>query len=163
MKKIFTLVFVSLFTIAAMANGRRPAISVVNNTYFKVMIDGRVIYNDYDGSVELRNIDFGRHTVTVLEERGGLFFGRRSRIISSSDFFIDDDDRRILIHVGQFGHISIDKAEFDRNRDRDDHDFDYRHGRGFNKRKDKGRSCDPDDHDDFDPHERGNGWHNKNF
>jgi hypothetical protein len=163
MKKIFTLVFVSLFTIAAMANDRRPAVSVMNNTYFKVMIDGHILYNDYNGSVELRKLDYGRHTVTVLEERGGLFFSRRSRIISSSDFFIDDDDRRSLIHVDQYGYININKAEFDHDSEWNDRGFDDRNRKDFDRGNGRRKSYNWDDHKDVDSYSRGKSKFNKRF
>jgi hypothetical protein len=131
MKKIFTLVFVSLFALAVKADDHRPSVSVINNTNFKVVIDGRAIYSDYDGSTGIYNMGYGRHTITVIDERGS-FFDKRDRVISSSSFAIDGNDRMVYINVGKYGYINIDKAEFGR----DDHGYDDR--KGFDN--DKGRS-----------------------
>jgi hypothetical protein len=153
MKTIFTLVLASLFTVAAMAADRGPTVSIKNFTRYKVIIDGRMMRNDFDNFYEIRNMSFGRHTVTVVEARNGFFFGKRSRVISRTDFRVDGNDRRILINVGRFGDVHIMKDEFN----------DGRGKRGFNNwnrddsRNNDGRYYDWNNAKDYDTHDRNKG------
>jgi hypothetical protein len=162
MKKIFTLVLISFFTLAAMAFDRRPTLSIKNNTHYKVIIDGRVMRNDYDGSYEIRNMKLGRHTVTVIEEKNSMFFGRRDRVVSRTDFKVDGNDRRILIYVGRSGNVNIRKDESGNSRNNRDYDD---RNEGYDKRNGDGRSYDWNESRDYDykdwgkdrPNDRGNG------
>lgn len=166
MKKIFTLILVSFFTLVAMAFDRRPTLSIKNNTHYKVLIDGRVLRNDYDGSFEIRNMSFGRHTVAVIEEKNSLFFGRRNQVISRKDFRVDGNDRRIMIYVGRFGDVNIRKDETGKGRDY--RDYNDRNDNRYDKRNGNGRSYDWNDSRDYDykdwgkdkSNDRGNGKRN---
>ena len=135
MKKIFTFLVGSLVTVASFAADHRPTMNVDNNSYYRVFVDGRPVYTDFNGG-DVCDISYGRHTITVLEDRGGNFFWRRSRIVSTSDFRVDGDDRRIFINIDRAGCIHIGKTEFrdDRDygwgRDRDRHDWDNDNGNG---------------------------------
>lgn len=161
MKKFFTLVLISFFTLAAMAFDRRPTLSIKNNTHYKVIIDGRSMRNDYDGSFEIRNLSFGRHTVAVIEEKNSLFFGRRNQVVSRTDFKVDGNDRRIMIYVGRFGDVNIRKDESGNGRNNRDYDD---RNEGYDKRNDNGRSYDWNESRDYDykdwgkdrPNDRGN-------
>ncbi|HEY1869523.1 MAG TPA: hypothetical protein VGG71_00625 [Chitinophagaceae bacterium] len=117
MKKIFTFLVGSFITVASFAADHRPTMNIDNNSYYKVLIDGRPVYNDFNGG-NIGDINYGRHTITVLEDRGGGFFSRRSRIVSTSDFRVDGDDRRIFVNIDRAGCIHVGKTEF-----RDDRDF----------------------------------------
>lgn len=144
MKKIFTLLVGSFITVASFAADRHPTMNIDNNSYYKVLIDGRPVYNDFNGG-SMCDINYGRHTVTVLQDAGGGFFWHRSRIVSTSDFRVDGDDRNIFVNIDRTGCIHIGKTEsrddrdFGWRRERDHHDWDnngdgyYRNygGRGY--------------------------------
>jgi hypothetical protein len=138
-----------------MADKRRPSVSIVNNTNYKVIIDGRTIQDDYDGSYEIRNMNFGRHTVSVVEDRNSFFFGKRGQVVSKTDFKVDGDDRKIMIYVGRSGNINIRKDESGYGRD--DNDYGWRNGKGYDKRKGNGRSYDWNDSRDYDSNNQGKG------
>lgn len=148
MKKIFTLAFVTLFAMAVKADDHRPSVSVINNTNFTVLIDGREVY-DFNGRVDIMNMNYGKHMITVVEEKRGLF--NKTRIVATSKFVIDGNDRMVFVNVGRYGYISIDKSEFGKD------------NRGFDDRKgfdDKGKGKTYDWNDNYDTH-RDNNDHGK--
>jgi len=131
MKKIFTFLIGSFITVASFAADHRPTMNIDNNSYYKVFIDGNPVYNNFNGG-DICDINYGRHTITVMEDRGGNSFWHRSRIISTSDFRVDGDDRRIFVSIDRDGCAHISKSEFRNDRDygwgRDRRDWDNDNG-----------------------------------
>jgi len=140
MKKFFTLIFASLFVIAAMAADRRPTVTLMSSKKYEVVIDGRSYltdgrnyFNSNDGMITIPYLRPGYHTVKVysLNNRRG-FFGMFKRMTDASSFVLRNND--IDIRIDMLGNIKIKE---DRGWDRNDRD--HRNGRD----NDWGR----DDHD----------------
>lgn len=120
MKKIFTLMVVSLLATSLFAADHRPVIRLNNNKNYKVVIDGRSYFGD-DINIRPEFFNRGHHTVRVYEMRRG-FFGRTERLVDEATFRMDRDD--ILIKVDFAGNIKI--REYEKNkRNRFDNDDRY--------------------------------------
>ena len=143
MKKIFTLIFASLFVVAAMAADHRPTVTVMSSKKYEVVIDGRSYltdgksyFNSNGGMITIPYLRPGYHTVKVysINNRRG-FFGMFKRMTDASSFVLRNNDIDIRIDI--FGNIRIkedrgwDRNHRDRRWDRNDHDND----------------CGTDDHD----------------
>jgi hypothetical protein len=79
MKKIFTLLLSSLFSLTLLAyDGTRLSISTVSNKVmdFKIEVDGRK-YSMQDNSITLSNLAEGTHNIRIYREkkRNGNGFG----------------------------------------------------------------------------------------
>ena len=131
MKKIFTFLVGSLIGVASFAADHRPTVNVDNNSYYRVFIDGAPVYNNFNGG-NICDINYGRHTITVMEDRGGNSFWHRSRLISTSDFRVDGDDRGIFVSIDRDGCVHISKSEY---RD-DDRGWGNGSGRGWDSHRD---------------------------
>jgi uncharacterized protein YrrD len=119
MKKIFTLAFVSLFTISIFAADRRPSVTLTADKRYEVVIDGRS-YASTLGSVmdvSLLNKN-GRHTVKVYELKNGLF-SKQKKLVSSSTFTLSRSS--LDISVDRNGRIAI-REEKDIRNNRNDND-----------------------------------------
>lgn len=80
MKKIFTILIMSLFSLTVLAyDGTRLSISTVINLKLKVEIDGRK-YNMNDNILSVRDLSTGYHTIKIYREKrkipDGLEAGR---------------------------------------------------------------------------------------
>ena len=117
MKKIMTLAFVSLFTLAAMAADRNPSVTIKSRRNFEIVVDGRNYNND--NNIRIDKMRSGMHTIKVYERSRG-FFGRM-RLVSAKNFFVRNNDLRITVNYS--GYVDIDERGNNR-RDRgwDDND-----------------------------------------
>ncbi len=129
MKKIFTLLLSSLFSLSLFAfNGSRLSISTVTNNMNLVFeVDGRKVAMSKN-SITLSNLSEGRHTVKIYREvkrNGfGIGLGKRQDVIYNSTVVI----RRGFhtdITVNRFGKVFVDERRIDRNDDWYFDDEDY--------------------------------------
>ncbi len=136
MKRIFTLLLSSLFSLSLFAfNGSRLSISTVTNNMNLVFeVDGRKVAMSKN-SITLSNLSEGRHTVKIYREvkrNGfGISLGKRQDVIYNSTVLI----RRGFhtdITVNRFGKVFVDERRIDRNDDwyYDDDDDYFDDGRG---------------------------------
>ena len=121
MKKIFTLAIGSLFTLAVMAAGNKPSVTVKSSKNYQIVIDGK----SYAGNsyIDLSGLYPGFHSVKVYDVKSRSFFRKKSNLIASSSFSLKNNS--IIISVDRFGKIDIDEQ---RSFDKGDH------GRGWNKK-----------------------------
>lgn len=119
MKKIFTLVLASLFTVALFAADRKPSVTLTSDKKFEVVIDGKSYASAIGSSMLVQLNKNARHTIKVYELRGGLF-SKQKRLVSSTSFQLSRNDMNIS--VSRTGQISIREDRNSRydNRDRDD-------------------------------------------
>ncbi len=116
MKKIFTLITSSLFSLSLLAfDGSRLSISAVTSSQeLKVEVDGRS-FSMKDNSITLSYLTEGYHQVKVYREakRRNKSFGRNVIIYSSSvmlkrGFHLD-------ITINRFGKVLVDERRMDIN------------------------------------------------
>ncbi len=119
MKRIFTLLLSSLFSLSLFAfNGSRLSIStVINHKDLVFEVDGRKVAMSKN-SITLSNLSEGRHTVRIYRDvkRNGFGFGRKQDVIYNSTVVI----RRGFhtdITVNRFGKVFVDERRIDRNDD----------------------------------------------
>ena len=148
MKKIFTLAFGLLMTVALFAADRRPTVMLNSVSKFEVMIDGRIIPT-HGRTVNLNYLQKGFHSIKVFEVRRG-YFGARKRLVSQSNFRVKRND--MLIRIGFNGQIMI--------RERSESYIGYGHGKdGRDFRNDRERRFDDDiRRNDIDPRRNDNDW-----
>ena len=125
MKKIFTLLVVSLLATSLFAADHRPVIKLNNNKNNKVVIDGRTYFGD-DITIRPDYFMRGQHTIRVFEMRRGLF-GRTERLVDEAIFRMDRDN--ILIKVDFAGNIKI-REDRRNGRDYNDDRYDRNNRRG---------------------------------
>ena len=137
MKRIFTLLLGSLFSLSLLAyDANRLSISTVSNSTmdFKVEIDGRK-YAMIDNSLTLRNLAEGNHNVRIYREKKkngkGFGFGRKQEIIYATNIFL----RRgfhLDITVNRFGKVLVDERRITSADDdwfeNGDEEYDYDNG-----------------------------------
>lgn len=136
MKKIFTLVAASLFTMAAFAADRRPSVTIQANKKFTIVIDGKRYYGSNAGTNSIANLRDGYHTVTVYNSQKG-FFKKTKRAIATSTFMLRGND--INIFVDMFGKIQVNESRMGKDRDAyswDKKDQDKGFGKDYRKDKD---------------------------
>lgn len=129
MKKIFTLAIASLFTVALFAADKRPSVMVQSARNYEIVIDGRSYTGNRSSIMDLKNLQQGRHTISVYKIGQG--FRKTRQLVSTSSFRLRNKDVRIL--VDQFGSIRIAEAKngkIKNNRD-DNRDWDDDFDRGF--------------------------------
>jgi hypothetical protein len=146
MKKIMTLAFVSLFTLAAMAADRNPSVTIKSRRNFEIVVDGRNYNND--NTIKLDRIRPGVHTIKVYERSRG-FFGNRMKLVSSKSFVVRNEDLRITVNA--YGMVDVDEMRNGRGKDRDYNDRD----RDWDRRdNDRNRDNDRDRDRDWDNNRR---------
>jgi Domain of unknown function (DUF4476) len=117
MKKFFTLLLSSLFSLSLLAyDGSRLSISTVSNTMdLKIEIDGRRI-NMQDNTITLSNITEGSHSVRIYREKKrsgtGFNFGKKPEIIYASSVFVKRGFHTDIT-VNRFGKVFIDERRMD--------------------------------------------------
>lgn len=129
MKKILTLVFVSVFGVAVLAADHRPMVTLTTARQYEVVIDG-MKYGSGTGramNVSLKNKR--QHTIKVYELRGGLF-SKQKRLVSSQTFRVGRND--VDITVNRFGQVFIRE---DRDFRYDDRNWNDRNGRDYDHRR----------------------------
>lgn len=116
MKKIFTLVLSSLFSLSLLAfDGSRLSISASGNaSELKVEIDGQ-LFTMKNNTIELGYLAQGRHAVKIYKEgnKNNYGFGRRKIIYESTislkrGFHTD-------IAITRFGKVMVDEQKIDVN------------------------------------------------
>lgn len=129
MKRIFTLIIASLFSITLFAfNGSKLSISTVSNSQdYKVEVDGRK-FSMRDNAITLSNLSEGYHQVKIFRERkkrnGNAFgFGRNVIIYSNSVYL--KRGFHLDITINRFGKALVDERRIDRNDDWYDDDDGY--------------------------------------
>lgn len=141
MKKIFTLLLSSLFSLTLLAfDGSRLSISTVKNTMdIKIEVDGRR-FNMQNNSITLSNLKEGYHTVKIIREKkrsensygdnnnygngnvNAYGFGRRGEMIYNSSVYL----RRgygLDIIVSRSGKVFTDESPMDRDDYYDENDY----------------------------------------
>ena len=132
MKRIFTLIIASLFSLSLFAfDGSRLSISTVSNSQdYKVEVDGRK-FSMRDNAITLSNLSEGYHQVKIFREgkkRNGNVFGfARNVIIYSNQVFLKRGFH-LDITINRFGKALVDERRIDRNDDWYDDDDGYYDG-----------------------------------
>ena len=109
MKKIFTLVAVSLFSIALFAADRRPSVTLKSNGNYEIVIDGKSYFTGNSGNIDLGKMRDGRHTISVYKVTNSGLFRKSRKMVSASAFNVRDND--IKIKVDMFGKIQITEEQ----------------------------------------------------
>jgi hypothetical protein len=136
MKRIFTLLLSSLFSLSLFAfDGTRLSISTISNKMdLKIEVDGRR-FDMKDNSITLSNLSEGYHQVKIFRDKrkngNGLGFGRRMEVIYSNSLFLKRGFHSDIT-VNRFGKVFIDERRIDRNDEwyRDDDDYYDNNGYG---------------------------------
>lgn len=121
MKKIFTLIIGSLFSLTLLAyDGSRLSISTVNNSMdLKIEIDGRKV-SMRDNSITLSNINEGSHSIRIYKEKKNAYgFNKRPEVIYAGSVFIRRGFHTDIL-VNRFGKVFVDECHIDQ-----DGDFGY--------------------------------------
>jgi hypothetical protein len=119
MKKIFTLLLSSLFSLSLLAyDGSRLSVSTFsNNRDLKIEIDGRRITMQ-ENSITLSNIAEGSHNIRIYKDvkrnGNGFGFGKKSQIIYAGSVFVKRGFHTDVT-VNRFGKVFIDESRIDRN------------------------------------------------
>lgn len=120
MKKIFTLLFSSLFSLSLLAyDGSRLSISTTsNNSDLRIEVDGRR-FTMQDNGITLSNLNEGYHSVKIFKDkrkRGngfGFGFGKKQEIVYSSSVYLKRGFH-LDITVNRFGKVFVDERKMDR-------------------------------------------------
>jgi len=136
MKRIFTLLLSSLFSLSLFAfDGTRLSISTISNKMdLKIEVDGKR-FDMKDNSITLSNLSEGYHQVKIFRDKrkngNGLGFGRRMEVIYSNSLFLKRGFHSDIT-VNRFGKVFIDERRIDRNDEwyRDDDDYNDNNGYG---------------------------------
>ena len=129
MKKIFTLLLSSLFSLSLLAfDGSRLSISAVGtSTEMKIEVDGRK-FSMKDNSITLSYLAEGYHQVKIFREKNkrgnGNGNGRKSEIIYSNSIYLKKGVH-LDITVNRFGKVMVDERRIDRNDDWYNDEDDY--------------------------------------
>lgn len=119
MKKFFTLLLSSLFSLSLLAfDGSRLSISTVGkNMDYTIEVNGRRVAMK-NNSVTLRNLPQGHHTVKIFAQKQrngrGHAFGHRQELIYNNSVFIKRGVH-LDITVNRFGKVLVDERRIDRN------------------------------------------------
>jgi hypothetical protein len=136
MKKIFTLLLSSLFSLSLFAfDGSRLNISTVGDMELRVEVDGQR-FTMQDNTVTLRDLGEGYHQVKIFKEkrkgRGhGWGNGRRGEVIYNNSVYLRRGYELDII-VSRYGKVFTDEnriERFDRD-DRNDDDDNWNNGYG---------------------------------
>lgn len=120
MKKIFTLVFSSIFSISLFAyDGSRLSISAPGtSTELKIEIDGRK-FSLKNNTVELSYLNEGFHQVKIYREKKKInvqdrFGDKRQDVLYNSSVMLKRGIH-LDIMVNRFGKVMVDEQRIDRN------------------------------------------------
>ncbi|MEO5945893.1 MAG: DUF4476 domain-containing protein [Chitinophagaceae bacterium] len=129
MKKIFTLIIGSLFSLSLLAfDGSRLSVSTVSNSEdYKVEVDGRK-FSLRDNAITLSNLSEGYHQVKIFREgkkRNGNDFGFNRNVIIYSNQVLLKRGFHLDITLNRFGKALVDERKIDRKDDWYDEEDDY--------------------------------------
>jgi hypothetical protein len=128
MKKIFTLIGASLFSVALFAADRKPVVTLKSDKNYEIVIDGQS-YTGNGGMISLANLRSGQHTIKVYQASRSFMFKRAKKVVvSSSSFSLKNNS--VAINVDFRGQISISESRMDRDWNNNDHGI----GRGNNQK-----------------------------
>ena len=118
MKKIFTLLLSSLFSLSLLAfDGSRLSISTVaTSTQIKVEVDGRK-FSMKDNSITLSYLAEGRHVIKITREKnmnGRNDFRKREEVIYTNTIFLKRGFH-LDITINRFGKAMMDERRIDMN------------------------------------------------
>lgn len=138
MKKIFTLIIGSLFSLSLLAfDGSRLSVSTVSNSEdYKVEVDGRK-FSLRDNAITLSNLSEGYHQVKIFREgkkRNGNAFGFNRNVIIYTNKVYLKRGFHLDITINRFGKALVDERKIDRNDDwyDDEDDYYYNNSSGWN-------------------------------
>lgn len=121
MKKIFTLLLGSVFSLSLLAyDGTRLSISTVtNNMDLKVEIDGKR-FTMQNNSITVGNLSEGSHQLKIYRDkkRNAWGFGRRGEDVIYSSYVYLKRGFHSDILVNRFGKVFVDEQRIDANNDR---------------------------------------------
>lgn len=119
MKKIFTLLFSSLFSLSLLAfDGSRLSISSFStSSELKIEVDGRK-FSMKNNSITLSYLAEGYHRVKIFRDKKGkgFGFGKREEVVYSNSVFLKRGFH-LDITVNRFGKVLLDERRIDRNDD----------------------------------------------
>ncbi|HNU14861.1 MAG TPA: DUF4476 domain-containing protein [Chitinophagaceae bacterium] len=119
MKKIFTLLFSSLFSLSLLAfDGSRLSISSFStSSELKIEVDGRK-FSMKNNSITLSYLAEGYHQVKIFRDKKGkgFGFGKREEVVYSSSVYLKRGFH-LDITVNRFGKVLLDERRIDRNDD----------------------------------------------
>lgn len=137
MKKIFTLLLSSLFSLSLLAyDGSRLSISSTGtSTELKIEIDGRK-FTMKNNSITVGYLADGRHSIKIFREKkkGKISFGKKEEVIYQDMIFLKRGFH-LDITVNRFGKVMTDERRIDVNdewyNDEDEY-YDNDNGGGWN-------------------------------
>jgi hypothetical protein len=115
MKKIFTLIIGSLFSLSLLAyDGSRLSVSTTTNSIdLRIEIDGRKVNSDAyrDGnSITISHISEGTHNIRIFREKKNAFgFNKRPEIIYASNLLMKRGFHTEIM-VNRFGKVFVDEC-----------------------------------------------------
>jgi hypothetical protein len=136
MKKIFTLIAATLFTVAIFAADRKPVVTLKSTRNYEVVIDGQTYFSN-SGMMNIANLRSGQHTIKVYETTRGFMFRKSRKLVDASTFSLRKSNVDIII--GLRGHISITEDRFDNDRRNDSKDWDKNYGNDKKDNRGQGR------------------------
>jgi hypothetical protein len=137
MKKIFTLIAATLFTVAIFAADHKPVVTLKSNRNYEVVIDGKTYFTS-NGMMNIANLRKGQHTIKVYEASRGFMFRKSRKLVDASTFVLRSNSNVDII-VGLRGHISITEDRFDHDRRNGSKDWDKNNGYDKKDDRDQGR------------------------
>ena len=125
MKKFFTLLFASFFSLSLLAfDGSRLSISsVTSSTLMKVEVDGRN-FSLKDNSIILGYLTEGRHQVKITRTKNSGSFRSKTEVIYNSSVFLKKGFHLDLT-INRFGKVVMDEQRIDLNNDWYNDEEDY--------------------------------------
>lgn len=113
MKKIFTLLLASFFSLSLLAfDGSRLSVSAVStSTVINVEVDGRK-FTMKDNSLTIGYLSEGRHQVKISREKKSNGFRKKEEIIYSSAVFLKRGVH-LDITINRFGKVMLDERRID--------------------------------------------------
>jgi len=140
MKKIFTLLVMSVFTLTLFAANRPSQLSVTlpGNSNIRVIIDNSR-YENSDNSITIGDISNGYHSIKVYEVKNQSRFFNNSKLVYSSSVLIKPA-YQVNIMINRNGKAVINEQKLFDDRKYNDRDRDDRGGRNndypYNDRND---------------------------
>ncbi|MFZ1529318.1 MAG: DUF4476 domain-containing protein [Ferruginibacter sp.] len=163
MKRIFTLLILSILSLAVFAQPRkilnqgRLTISSVSNTVLRVMVDGnQYMLRNSDDEILLNNLAAGQHTVQVYKMRsrranssnGGWNNNSNAQLIYQANLYIKPR-YHVDIMINRFGKALVDEQPVNWNDDYNNNDNQYPNNGGWNNNGGYGQTMDSRSFDQF--------------
>ena len=140
MKKIFTLIAATFFTVVMFAADRKPVVTLKTSRNYEIVIDGQSYFSG-NSVMNISNIRNGQHSIKVYEASKGFMFRKAKRLVDASSFQLRNND--IAISIDFRGQINISENRFNQDRRNDQGN----NGRDNNYGYDTKNSHDQNSHD----------------